>query len=123
PLAILPCVDGNGRPALGEREADGAADIAGAPGDEGDLACELRAHVRLTFSSTGPPAMMRSTAASMAFALSSAKPPKRQLARYLAMMSSSLSGSCAPPRICGLRTSRTLPSLRRARTWPVKLRG
>src|SRR5215470_9930234 len=50
-------------------------------------------------------------------------PPWRALSANFSSMSPRVSGSCAPPRICGWRSSITRPSASSARMCPVKLLG
>ena len=109
--------DDDRRAAVGEIERDGAADIARAAGDEGDAAVEL-AHRSCPRAPQDRRRRRRRCASMRARASSSARsrgqPPKRAVVVELRRGSRRrVSGSCAPPRICGWRTSRTLPSLQR----------
>ena len=99
--------------------------LRAAAGDDRDAAVQLAlAHSRAHRRSTGRPwRSMRSMASASCVGARASQPPNRALSRNFARISARVSGSCAPPRIWGLRTSRTLPSFSVARIWPVKLRG
>src|SRR6185437_8258351 len=116
-------VDCDGRPAVRQRQRDRTPDIAARAGDDRDLAVDFPAarhdhyprnalkSIRLWYSFAN--------SFSVASLCASSQPPCRALSRNLSVTSRRVSGSCAPPRKYGWRSSITLPSFIVALIWPV----
>ena len=106
-------VDDHRRAALRERQRDGAADIAAGAGDDGDAAVEFlsRSCVIPARLSDRCGRHRASPAAKCRAARASSQPPWRALSTNFSSISARVSGSCAPPRKCGWRSSTTAPSL------------
>ena len=124
--AVAARVDEDGRTAFRQRQRDGAADIAAGAGDNGDLAAEfVVAHVRLSAQRRKIDAAMVKTRHQLqgSIALRLCPAAMRDVERNLSITSCRVSGSCAPPRKCGCRSSITLPSFRVARMCPVIVVG
>ena len=116
-------VDDDRGAARRERLRHRAADVAARAGDQRDAAGEFL--FVLTAAPSDRCGHHTATCASFsaAFVLASSQPPWRQLSANLSSMSARVSGSLAPPRKCGWRSSTTLPSASVARIWPVNSSG
>src|ERR1043166_2130160 len=121
---VGPQVRDDRRAAGGQRLRHRAADVASRTGDQRDAARQFlfRAHPRSSFRSMRPSYSERASL-SAAAVFGSLHPPWRQLSVNLAKMSARVSGSLAPPRKCGWRSSITLPSASVMRMWPVNSFG
>src|SRR5262249_21544755 len=98
-------------------QRDGTADVAARAGDDGHAPVKLlavHASPRRVLRSTGPSNNVRASASTESMR-PSGQPPWRALSRNFSWMSWRVSGSWAPPRRCGWRSSTTAPSRKIAR--------